>query len=350
MNSKSVAVILVNHNGADDTIECLHSLLNSSYQNFKVILIDNNSTHENFTKLIEWSNGNYLPKFDTPASIAHCLKEDIIFPLRFKILDKYSGKNFSPSDFDPTEKYFLLRNPANSGFAVANNIGIRLAQHLNCEYFWLLNNDTVVEKNALQNLITFSENGSIEADGIIGSCVMYYNQPEIIQSLGGKFNSWTAKSYHVKQGMKLNSIQSMPPEIDCPYGASMFVSKNFISEVGEMCEDYFLFYEELDWAIRAKQKGKSVGVCLNSMVFHKQGRSTGKKMDKQASPFISCLHSRNLLFFYRKFFPSLYQIALLRLFAKAMRSFAKGNTADFKIIMKVIAGFKNCSVYIQNEK
>ncbi|HAP00364.1 MAG TPA: hypothetical protein DCQ93_00420, partial [Bacteroidetes bacterium] len=218
MNSKSVAVILVNHNGADDTIECLHSLLNSSYQNFKVILIDNNSTHENFTKLIEWSNGNYLPKFDTPASIAHCLKEDIIFPLRFKILDKYSGKNFSPSDFDPTEKYFLLRNPANSGFAVANNIGIRLAQHLNCEYFWLLNNDTVVEKNALQNLITFSENGSIEADGIIGSCVMYYNQPEIIQSLGGKFNSWTAKSYHVKQGMKLNSIQSMPPEIDCPYG------------------------------------------------------------------------------------------------------------------------------------
>ena len=112
-----------------------------------------------------------------------------------------------------------------------------------------------------------------------------------------------------------------------------------------MQEDYFLYYEELDWVMRGKRKKIPVRICGSSKVFHKQGTTTGKKMEASLTPFTACLHHRNFLLFYKRFFPMLYPVAVARLFAKSINCFLKGQKTEAKILFKVILGFKNCSVY-----
>mgnify|MGYP003337417274 CR=1 FL=1 len=63
------AIVLVNFNAPDDTIECLASLLNSREQNFKIIIVDNNSSTENKMHLVQWLEGKFTAKFSAPEKI-----------------------------------------------------------------------------------------------------------------------------------------------------------------------------------------------------------------------------------------------------------------------------------------
>ena len=91
--------------------------------------------------------------------------------------------------------------------------------------------------------------------------------------------------------------------MDYAVGASMLVTREFLSTVGLMSEEYFLYYEELDWALRAKH-GFVIGYARESLVYHKAGASIGSSNTTSRRSLMSDYYlMRNRLVITRKFFP-----------------------------------------------
>ncbi|MDD4721926.1 MAG: glycosyltransferase family 2 protein, partial [Acidaminococcaceae bacterium] len=234
-----------------------------------------------------WANGSLTATISTNLVIGRCPKP--IAYTEVLINDINRGENIV------NEPLILIETGNNFGFAGGNNVGLRfaLAQN-NFDYVWILNNDTVVCKDSLTELVN-----TMEADtsiGICGSKLMYYDTPIKVQSLGGKYNKVLGISNHIVD--KNDSLN-----IDYVVGASMLVSKVFIETIGFMQEDYFLYYEDLDWSVRGKKFFK-LAYNLNSVVYHKEGASTGgNTKDKDNKSKISDYYSiRNRVFFTKKYF------------------------------------------------
>lgn len=338
-------IIIVNFNGTNDTVECLHSLHLSSYSNYNVYLVDNGSSLHNFEE--------YLIRIKEAGELFNEVRAliDSVSSERISLIEKYFHTIQTTDDqqhpLNQKKVLYLIFNETNKGFAAANNQGIQTAQKLNAEYFWLLNNDTVIESDSLQALIRFAEKIKTKKQqpGLIGSKVLFYHNRNIIQTIGGVFNPYTSRQYH----KGLNEIDNGQFDtdkikIDYPYGASIFFDRNFLNQVGFMSEKYFLYFEELDWATRSKRLGFESRFCFDSRVFHKQGNSTGKKMNKARSPFNTCLKSRNLLLFYHQFYFFLLPAAWFRLLFNALKAVLKNNIAETKIIFKVLLGFRDCNL------
>ncbi|MEI7801044.1 MAG: glycosyltransferase family 2 protein [Bacteroidota bacterium] len=344
------SIIIINYNGTDDTIRCLLSIHNCNSSDCNIIVVDNASNQNNRSRLKNWleKKQGVTPENDSP--VLKKQSENIFSPFEFQSLQ------FNKSRFNINNEglkklksnLFFIETEINNGFAAGNNIGLQLAQILESKFVWLLNNDTEIAANALSELLQYSKKLKAEnkKTGLVGSRVMFYEQPEIIQSLGGIFNPFFTKNSHCFGGKNESELKSEAViKINYPYGASMFTDMEFISSIGFMQEDYFLLYEELDWTIRGKRKGFPVGVCLSSKVYHKQGKSMGRKMEKPHSPFTACLRYRNFLKLYRRFFPLLLPLAYFHLIYKWIGCIRNGKKEERKIIEKIFFGFSNCNIY-----
>lgn len=223
-----VYIILVNWNGWGDTVECLHSLEKLNYPDYSIIVVDNGSTDQSVDE------------------IEH----------------RFPGIT-------------LLKNSENRGFAGGNNVGIEYALEQKTDYIWLLNNDTVVDRQALSHLVERMEED--QDIGICGSKLIYYHQRDTIQVLaGGSYNKWLSTTNNFGQHQPVEApvnSRQIEDKLDFVIGASMLVSRRFLDEVGWLSEDYFLYYEEIDWGIRA-QPHFSLGFAPGSVVYHKEGAST----------------------------------------------------------------------------
>jgi hypothetical protein len=202
------------------------------------------------------------------------------------------------------------------------------------DYFWLLNTDTVVDRDALGALIARArENDNI---GMVGSTVRYYDRPFIIQAMGGAhLQPEKAASRHIGQGCNIEDIprllKSVEADLSFVFGASMLVSKQLIREVGLMTEDYFLYYEEIDWAMRSRALFK-LGYAPNSYVFHKSGNSSAKVLPTFAASY----YYRNRLRFTSRFFPQFLGAAKRRLFVELLRTIIKGNWSRTALLARIL--------------
>jgi len=202
----------------------------------------------------------------------------------------------------------FIQNGKDFGFAGSNNIGIKYALAKNdFSYIWLLNNDTVIENDSLNKLVEKAEQYKKEGEkvGIIGSKLYYYHNPNLLQGVGGKYNKWLGTSQHIGGfGEDNGQFDNDNFKIDYVIGASMFVCKEFIQDVGLMCEDYYLYFEELDWAVRGKIKNWKLKFCWESIVFHKEGAAVGSSSDgMQKSEFSDYYGLKNRIRFTKKFYP-----------------------------------------------
>lgn len=288
------AIVLLNYNGFKDTIECIESiLLNVPNELYHIIVVDNASKNDSVEQLKLYIKG---------------LKKDNIH---------------------------FIQSEKNNGYSSGNNIGVEYARkHTESEYFWILNNDIIVKNDALSPLIYLME--SKDSIGIVGSLLLFKEEPEVIQSIGGSFNKYLARSKQL--GFKLNkaSISNWEPkQVEFVNGASLFVSKRFIQQVGLLCEDYFLYYEEVDWAIRAKKKQFRVFIVPQSIVYHKQGASTNNDAKGKRNLDMMYYQFRNLILFYRKFYPSLTWIAIIAVCLRCIKFAIKQDVAFFRLCLKV---------------
>ena len=280
---KSVYIVIVNWNGGKDTVECLDSIFCLSYPSYRVVVCDNGSTDDSLEVIGKWVKYRGLE-----------IKELTVVESE----QENSGEGHFP--------FVIIRNKINLGFAGGNNAGIRYALGKgDCSYVWLLNNDTIVDPNALTHMVERIERH--HSIGMCGSTIRYYNDKEKIQAYGGGYYCrWLGLPWHygrlnwLGRRIEPNKAEKWMNYVE---GASILATRKFIENVGLMSEDYFLYFEEADWAFRAKGRF-DLAYAPESIVYHKVGGSIGTSSNPLKKSYIcDYFNIRNRIVFSKKFYP-----------------------------------------------
>jgi GT2 family glycosyltransferase len=168
---------------------------------------------------------------------------------------------------------------ANLGFAGGNNLGIELLlRFTDVERIWFINSDALPSKHAYREM-TKAVCNEVEPF-LAGSVLAEYWDPERIQTIGGRFWLYIGVSREMMAGKVIGDLSSLPTRVsvDYPAGAAMVVNRRFVTDCGRMREDYFLYYEEIDWVLRLGWPSKSFALP-RSVVFHKGSSATGGSQD-----------------------------------------------------------------------
>ncbi|WP_295995289.1 glycosyltransferase family 2 protein [Rugamonas sp.] len=334
-DSAGVCVVLLNWNGWRDTVECLESVLRSDYPNFRVVVCDNASSDGSLERIKAWADGTLAAGAATPA-FDRLRGTALARPLRYIELDRAAAERDraeTGADADSeTAALTLIATGANLGFAGGNNVGLRhaLADPRN-EYFWLLNNDTVIEADALRRLVEH-----LRADpgaGICGSTLRHYYAPQRVQALGGSsYRALRCRAMPVGADQPAAAaIDGAAVERQLAYvnGASMMLSRSFLRDVGLMAEDYFLYYEEFDWARRAAGRYRLAYAPL-SVVYHKEGGSIGTAGRGKISAVALYYLQRNRIKFMRRFYAARLPLLYLNMLLEMARALLRRDFFEIK--------------------
>lgn len=278
-----VAIVILNWNGWKDTIECLESLFKSEGVNFIAIVCDNASADGSLLELSRWAESRFSPVHFGNLTKAQ-VEEGVVL--------------------DSSFKFVLIDNVANLGFAGGNNVGIQLAMNQpDCEYIWLLNNDTTVESDSLICAIKrMQEDTGI---GLCGSSLIYYHDRKKVQAMGGAiYSKFTGRARHLgafsSPGDLPTKSAAVESQMSYVIGAAMLVKREFVESIGYMQDDYFLYFEEIDWASRGTAKFK-LGYAPDSLVYHKEGASIGTSASGGSVLSVYYLFRNRILFTWRHF-------------------------------------------------
>jgi GT2 family glycosyltransferase len=254
---KKIGIIIVNYKGEKDTSELLDSLekIQTVRYSLGVYILDNSSNSE-----IDWQGR--------------------------KIAIQYR------------------KNSKNVGFAAANNQGIKWALKENCDYVCLLNNDTTVSPDFLQNLFNFfeqNENIGIASPKIYFSAGhefhkdKYENQDlgKIIWYAGGIIDWKNVYCSHrgvdeIDHG-QFDEIENT----DFATGCCMFIRKEVFEVIGDLDEKYFAYFEDVDLCVRAKKAAYLIKYIPDSIIWHKNASSSGGS----GSSLHFFLQERNRIYF-----------------------------------------------------
>ena len=246
MIMKTVSIITVNFNQPLVTEDLLKSLAEvNRYPNLEIIVVDNGSK---INVVPEWQ-----PRY-----------KDIKF----------------------------IRSDINTGFAGGNNIGI---QHATGEYLFLINNDTEVTAELIGKLVEKME--SNPKIGMISPKIHYFDQPDMLQYTGyTPMNYFTARNACIGQFEEdKGQYDSLSGVTGYAHGAAMMIRREALQKAGVMSENYFLYYEELDWCERIRKAGYEIHVDLSALIYHKESVSVGKR-----TALKEYFMNRNRILFIRK--------------------------------------------------
>lgn len=336
MIDKKVAIVLLNWNGWRDTIDCILSILCSDYHNFHIIVCDAASTDGSIDNILKWASGQDSIDFLETSRNKSCR---VRFPIEVNRIP--ANSNSSTSQIKPDCQLTIIGLGENLGYAGGNNVGLRFAlQSKDYDYFWVLNNDTIVLPDALGYLIA-----RMEADpkiGLCGSTLLYYDDPQQVQTLGGsRYNRWLALAKYIqppsgRYDAATISQKDVECQLDMIHGASIFIRKAFLDEVGLMSEDYFLFSEEVDWATRAAGRFR-LAYAPQSIVFHKRGKATGNEKDPRSrSKLTDYYNIRSRLLYTKKYHPEALPTVIIGVIGAAFNRLRRGQFDRVQMIFRII--------------
>jgi GT2 family glycosyltransferase len=176
-----------------------------------------------------------------------------------------------------------------TGFAAGNNIGLRFSLERGYRYSLLLNNDTIAEQDFLQPLTQIMEKD--QSIALAGPAMYFCNHKEQLWSCGGWIRWWSG---HVGGITDLGQLRSDVADVDYLPGACILVRNSALGKIGLMSEEYFLAYEEADWAIQARRARFRVVACAKSVLLHKGGVSS------RFAPELTYNSFRNRFLFFRR--------------------------------------------------
>jgi GT2 family glycosyltransferase len=293
-----VYIVVLNWNGWQDTIECLESVFRLDYPSFTVVVCDNASNDGSIKKIKDWAHGKITAACSSP-DLSRLTMPAYPKPIA---LVSIAGSEATTTKPPPDVRLVLIETGANLGFAGGNNVGIRYAlAHGHLDYVWLLNNDTVIEPDSLSALVLMAQDDPML--GICGSLLLRYHAPHDILTAGGRaYSRWNARSRPLQE-FATPQTSTKPGGLDYVEGASMLISRSLLEEVGLLEERYFLYFEEVDLATRARPKFH-LGYASNSLVYHKEGASTGSaNIRANRSAFSDFYQVRSRLLFTKRFHP-----------------------------------------------
>ena len=308
--SAEVAIIIVQYAGWRYTAACLKSLSRLQYPRFRILVVDNGSQDNSADELEAWMKNNDLD----------CAR-------------------LSPGSPLPDHRLSILALPKNLGYAGGNNAGCRLLlQSPSVEYFWLLNNDTEVKPDALRRLVDCLE--SEPSAGMAGSTLLRAGQREIIQAMGGGYFV-PCLGYSKLRGEGVpwlsDQVEQMQAKqrLDFLLGASCLVRRKFLERIGFMDESLFLYFEELDWALRGRGCFKLAYAPL-SVVYHHEGASilAGNQPGRRKSALADYYFHRNRLVIVRRYFSLCLLTAYASLLATLLRRVYRRQWSRVPLILK----------------
>ena len=213
MSDPLVYILILNWNSKDKTIDCLNALRDLDYSNYKIVIIDNGSQDgsESFFKM------NH-------------------------------------------PEHFFIQTGKNQGYAGGNNYGIRLASSHGADYVWILNPDTLVSSDSLRLMITATENDP--RVGVCGPRIQNYKEP-CVQLIAG-FSLFPELGYYVEYRVVNETSNITVPTIenvDFVIGCSMLIKMEVLKKTGLLREDFFIYYEEVEFSLRARSMGWISIIC-----------------------------------------------------------------------------------------
>jgi len=255
MPNPRVGVVILNWNGADDTIECLASLADSSYIELEVVVLDNGSVDDSVPRI------------------------RAAFP-----------------------EITLLCSPTNIGYAAGNNRGIKVALARGCQYVLLLNNDTVVEPDMIAKMVAAYQ--TVPDIGFLSAKECHYDDRHILHNVGLRWSHVECNAYSLHAGQDEREYADLQPvQVDAVSGCAIMFSAEVPRKIGLLDEFFFAYHEDVDWCLRARDAGLRNYCLTDTKVFHKGGKSTrdnsrrGNKaayLSYRGWGLIACKHGRGL--------------------------------------------------------
>lgn len=216
-----VAIVILNYMRADDTIECVESILNNDYKNYHLILVDNYSRDDSVVKL---------------------------------------KKRFPETDIFTTGE--------NLGYTGGINFGIRKARSLKPEYILLLNNDTIVEKTFLTELVNSME--TFPEAAAAGGLILAEHDRRTVWYAGGRLVPWRGLAVHNHKGKNYEDLQlkSIHP-VSFITGCMIMFRSGKLDEAGSQDERFFMYLDDIEYSARMQNKGFRLLFNPNSKIYHK---------------------------------------------------------------------------------
>jgi GT2 family glycosyltransferase len=240
-----VSIVTLNWNTTDVTCDFLRSIKeHGTYENMEVIVVDNGSK-------------------DDPTNAFTSIYPEIN----------------------------LIRTGKNLGFTGGNNVGIQAAKG---DYLFIVNNDTEFTPGLIEGLIEVFE--QYPDAGMVSPKFHYFFHKGTIEYAGYQaVNMFTGRNGMIGCREKDMGQYNEIKQTHYAHGGGMMVSRKVVDEVGMLPDDFFIYYEELDWSEQVKRKGYKIYYQPKSLIYHKESMSTGK-----ASPFKTFYHTKNRILFMRR--------------------------------------------------
>jgi N-acetylglucosaminyl-diphospho-decaprenol L-rhamnosyltransferase len=202
---------------------------------------------------------------------------------------------------------------------------------------WILNPDTQPEPDALVELVVYAQS---RHRGMVGSRIVSAAAPGRIHSRGLRWRpAWAsteAIDYHAPLSVVPDPAE-VEARLDAPSGASVFVTQDCIEKIGLMDERYFLYFEDLEWGLRAKQQC-GVGYAWRSIVHHQGGTTIGSAgVRAKRSPLSVYLEFRNRILFVGHRYPAWFVWTVLILLVRALEYGVVGAWANMRMAYSGIA-------------
>lgn len=192
------------------------------------------------------------------------------------------------------KKLHIINNGKNLGFAGGVNKGLLYALERNADAVLLLNNDVLIGKPFIQHLIgVFTKYPKV---GIVGPAICFKKDNIDIFDVGGFVNLSTGRTRH-KEIKKINDKAITFP--DYITGAAMLIKKEVFEKIGLFNEDFFLYYEDADFCLRARNAGLQIAVNPEVIVYHLLSKTIGK-----VNGFAIYHQTRSLIIFGKKYIHS----------------------------------------------
>jgi GT2 family glycosyltransferase len=288
-----VPIIIVGFRNSGDIKDCLTALSRAAAQPRFDIFICENGGLGAYRRLIDDLSGAQGPCERPQDQSAPVELETSRFLETHRLKLRTRGSNV-----------WVGRADSNLGYAGGINAWLLpLLRIPGWKGIWILNPDTQPAPDALLALTERAEKGG---KGMVGSTILDTGDTDQIRFRGGiSWQRFRARGKAIGLGDRLDGPHDLPAiesAMACPSGSSMFVTRPCIEKIGPMDESFFLFFEDLDWGVRAKAAG--LGYASKSIVGHKRGTSTGSAKSPAAVPkLVVYLEHRNGIRFVRKHFP-----------------------------------------------
>ena len=250
----TVVIITINYNQTLYTVDCINSILDSDYNNYKLLLVDNGST---------------VSQID--------------------LLDE-----LMPDD----ERILLTKIKKNIGYVGGVNHGLREATVFKPDYYIIMNNDTVIHKTSISSLVKCCDKHHKKA--IVAGKVYEYDERNRVQSIGTIF---TDKRYLREKSPGKGEIDSgqydFEMEMDMLDDILWLIPARLINEIGFYSDHFYFGGEQADFALRAKKNGYKLIYTPDSKIWHKGGGSFNQNRTNPSKQFVFLATKGSIIYKYR---------------------------------------------------